>query len=493
MSGQVVVNDTANDMQVSIAYTNVALLSQYELLKDAYYGTGGFKDGRYLVPHIRTDIDQFRDMKAQAFYSNYLKPVLNSHISPIFGQDAERSWDEAYEDEPILNGFLNDADGMGHSLQRVVKWNARLAKLYAVSFALVDNWAFPAENKLDAVEARSYPFVISIPASAVCGWELDAIGRFNRFTYAEINEGEKRYKTWTRSEWFISTSEGKKKQGEPSGKNALGYVPIASLYSFDREDLFDVLPLSEFYSLARVNHRVYNIDAEITELARSQAYSILFYPGNPASLAGGTRSAIGFDGSLSHAPFFASPDAAQLKGLMEERAELVGEIYRQANLTHLHSGESAAASGIAKQYDLEITSQALRDFTLNIEQFEDRIVKIFGDYRAINYGYSVEYSRNYAIQDPMAVLLQNGEALNQDFGARGNAEVKKRSAAVLFPDTETLTAVEESIDLQAADEALGSALDKAAGAADGAEGDGDNEDGGTGAGENEGAERHAQG
>lgn len=447
---------------IPLAYTNVALLSQYEFLHDAYYGTGGFKDGRFLVPHIRTNPEQFKEMKAQCFYSNYLKPVLNSHISPIFGQDAKRTWAEQYAEDEILTGFLDNCDGMGHSMQRVSKWNARLSKLYAVSFVLVDNWQFTPDTRADAINQRNYPFTVSIPASAVATWELDQIGRFNRFTYCEIFEGKERYKSWTRSKWYISDREGKPVTNGDSGDNLLGYVPVSTLYSYDRENLFEVLPLSEFYALGRVNHRIFNLDAEITELARSQAYSILFYPGSPASLSGGTRNAIGFDPSVSHAPFFASPDAQQLKGLMEERGELVGEIYRQANLTHLHQGEGTQASGIAKQYDLEITSQALRDFTLNIEQFENRIVEIFGDYRNIDYGYKVEYSRNYAIQEPLQVLREGSEALLQDFGTLGNAEVKKRSARALFSDDATLEEVYKSIDDEANDQEQAEALDDAA-------------------------------
>jgi len=448
------------ETMVQIPFTNIALLSQYTLLHDAYYGSGGFKDGRYLVPHVRTNPEQFVEMKAQCFYANYLKPVLNSHVSPIFAQDADRVLNESLQDEERLNGFLANADGLGHSLQRVVKRSARMAKLYAACFAVVDNWEEPAQTRAQAIDERKYPFVVVVPASAVASWDMDGRGRFTRFTYAEVINGKESYKTWTDAEWYISDRDGNKAINEASGANALGYVPVASLYSFDREDIFDVLPLSEFYAIARVNARIFNLDAEITELERSQAYSILFYPGNPASLAGGTRNAIGFDPTTNQAPFFASPDAQQLKGLMEGRAALVGDIYRQANLTHLHQGEGANASGIAKQYDLEITSQALRDFTLNIEQFENQIVRIFGDYLGVDYGYSVTYSRNYAIQVPLDVLREGSEALLQDFGATGNAEVKKRSAASLFTDAEILEKVNASIDEQAADEDLGSEFDK---------------------------------
>jgi hypothetical protein len=447
----------------TIPFTNVAKLSQYTLLHDAYYGTGGFKDGRYLVPHIRTNPEQFMEMKAQAFYSNYLKPVLNSHVSPIFAQDAQRTWDERFDEDLRLQGFLDNADGLGHSLQRVSKRSARMSKLYAACFAVVDNWQETAATRAEAVAGRRYPFVIVVPASAVATWDMDGRGRFLRFTYAETEGGKERFKTWTETEWYISDREGVRVKDGAGGANALGYVPVSSLYSFDREDIFEVLPLSEFYAIARVNHRIFNLDAEITELERSQAYSILFYPGNPASLSGGTRNAIGFDPSVSHAPFFGSPDAKQLEALQAGRAALVGDIYRQANLTHLHQGEGANASGIAKQYDLEITSQSLRDFTLNIEQFENRIMKIFGDYLQADFAYSVTYPRNYAIQVPIDILREGSEALAQDFGALGNAEVKKRSAAALFPDYDTLEAVNASIDLQAEDEAEGAALDAAAG------------------------------
>jgi hypothetical protein len=444
-----------------IPFTNPATIDPYLFLHDAYYGTGGFRNGNYLVPYVRTDPEAFKELKALAYYANYVKPIVNSHISPIFSKPRQWVVAEGMEDEPFLTSFLEDADAQGHPLERFVKWAARMAKLYGCAFGLVDN--FRAEeipdNQAASLAGRLFPYAVGIAPAAVSAWVLDSQGRFTSFTYLERVEGSvsqiKIYKTWTREEWFRSDKEGNKLVGDGAehGYHDLGRVPIASLYAFDREDMSEVLPLSEFYGVARLNHRIYNLDAEITELSRSQAYSIFCYPGQPASLTAGPRSAIAFAKDASKGPYFESPDAEQLRTLLESRGQMVNELYRQAQLTHLHAGESSQASGVAKSYDLEITAQALRDFTGNIEQFENELVLLFGLYRSEDYGYSVEYPRDYSLEDLTLALDQALTALSIDFGIAGNAEVKKQAARAMFTEPDQLAIVEGSIEEQQGDAA----------------------------------------
>ena len=56
----------------------------YTLLKDAYYGSGGFETGRYLNKHKREADDDYRFRQKNAYYLNYFSPIVNALVDPIF-------------------------------------------------------------------------------------------------------------------------------------------------------------------------------------------------------------------------------------------------------------------------------------------------------------------------------------------------------------------------------------------------------------------------
>ena len=63
-----------------------------------------------------------------------------------------------------------------------------------------------------------------------------------------------------------------------SGKHGLGILPVFPLFA-RKEKPRQYLPTPEFYQVARVNKRIYNLCSEIDESLRGQAFSTLIYPG----------------------------------------------------------------------------------------------------------------------------------------------------------------------------------------------------------------------
>ena len=56
----------------------------YTLLKDSYYGTGGYQSGDYLLKHKRETDADYQDRKRSAYYLNYFAPIVNALVDPIF-------------------------------------------------------------------------------------------------------------------------------------------------------------------------------------------------------------------------------------------------------------------------------------------------------------------------------------------------------------------------------------------------------------------------
>lgn len=60
------------------------MTDNYELLRDAYTGGGGFEDGRHLFMHSREEPEDYHLRKKMARYSNFVKVIIHSLTNPIF-------------------------------------------------------------------------------------------------------------------------------------------------------------------------------------------------------------------------------------------------------------------------------------------------------------------------------------------------------------------------------------------------------------------------
>ena len=60
------------------------------LLRDAYHGTGGFETGSYLVQYPVENATKFLRRQQISYYLNYLRPIVDSHVTPIFRRASMR-------------------------------------------------------------------------------------------------------------------------------------------------------------------------------------------------------------------------------------------------------------------------------------------------------------------------------------------------------------------------------------------------------------------
>ena len=59
-------------------------MNNYQLLRDAYFGSGGFASGAYLTKHKRESEEDYRFRRQNAYYLNYFAPIVNALVDPIF-------------------------------------------------------------------------------------------------------------------------------------------------------------------------------------------------------------------------------------------------------------------------------------------------------------------------------------------------------------------------------------------------------------------------
>lgn len=435
------------------ARTIVAItpIEDYKFLNDAYYNEGGFKDGSYLVPHPRETPEKYARRRALAYYLNYVAPVINSHVNPVFRQDPEREWN----DNEMFSAFMEDADTLGTSFSRFMKRAALSAKLQAVAFIVIDNVSDQPGNMADVLQERALPYAYIVQRNQVVNYKTNKAGRLIEITYTVAAETSNDSQvtdtwTWTTTGWSCQYSNGTKIECNHSLKR----LPVVPLYSRPMEP-GKVMPQSEFYNIVKTNQRIYNLCSEIDEIIRNQAFNILTYPlpegeTEVKEIVVSTENVLGYDGTLANKPGYIAMDTGPLEQLRAERKDLIEEIYRMAELSHT-TGVEKKESGIAKQWDFEQQgNQVLIDFALNCEEAERDVARLFSLWTNQKVELHCKYSDDFGIVDVSADLDEVGKALDLQIGGKFDMEVKKKAAVVYLNDLpeDRFDAVIEDIEQQ---------------------------------------------
>lgn len=454
-------------LELKRAHAGYRLMTQdeYQRLRDAYYGTGGFLDGSYIEKFTREHDAKIRMRRAIAYYLNYLAPVVNSHVGPVFSKTTSRDWGSGDE---LLAAFIEDTDRCGTPMAQFMKSAALTAKLFGTVYIVVDNVTDDEQRvrKSDALSARAFPYAYLVHPKDVINIECSRFGELTRFRYYDgYDERDSQLtREWTRESWALEGASS----GPQSGDNPLGRIPVIALHSRRAVRMEGVsdgwLPQpSEFLSIMKANTRIFNLCSELDEILRNQAFSIFLYPAkDPGELTVGTDSAIGFDGeNVKFAPHFVtpSPDGANL--IMQQTDRLIKEIYRMAMLTHT-TGVQESSSGIAKAWDFEKTNQALADFAMNLQEAECRIVDLFGAWTQAEIDYICRYPRDFSIMDTQQEIADTISLLDMNLKANFAAAVKKKLARTVLegavPDDEYDRVIQE-LDDEARDAVYGDRLE----------------------------------
>lgn len=442
---------------------NAALFSsdmpdEYEFLKNAYSGTGGFKDGAYIVPHPREPLEKYLRRCFMSYYCNYMKPCVDAHVNPIFKEYPVRE----YASSQLADAFLLNIDGKGTNIDRFMKHAALKSKLFGCVFGVVENFAQHEGNLADAIQKRKYPYVYLVNRNQVKDWVVDQFGNLvmirYELRYAEFTDGQKINKTvtWT---WTKDRYTREDENGKSEGENIIGHLPVVPLFGALRDEEDELIPQSEFYAIAKVNLAIFNACSELRERNRNQAFSLLTYPigeeddyEDVNEIAIGTTDMLLYRGSAHGKPEYTSPDSAPSTMLLDEIKNMVQEIYRMADRANV-TGVQEQSSGVAKEWDHQSMNQSIADFAKNLEEFEEKIMMLFGLYISKDLKYNAAYNKDYGVVDISAELDKATRALMLGVGGKFDTEVKKIAARTMLHDQDdaVVNAVIEDIEQQGAD------------------------------------------
>ena len=445
---------------------------EYTLLRDAYTGGGGFDNGDYLFQHSREDMADFMVRKKMARYSNFVKVIVKALTNPIFKKTIVRD----FEENDMLKKFVEDVDGQQTSLNAFMKKATKWARLYGRVFIIVDNYAAEEQalNRADALNMRRFPYLYMVCPDQITDYETDRTGRFVKLSYKlrvkrskgdMTGIGDTEEWTWTQTGWECKN--GNKTGKVREGLHGLGEIPVVALSAVD-EDTNAPLPVPDMLHIAKANRDIFNRDSEKREILRNQCFPVLVYPatrqsvnelkqtdeeGNPLGLTVGTGNMLVVDASAGVLPNFIAPPLEPVQTLQQEIKDIVDDMYRQAGLTSV-VGVETKASGVAKQWDFEETTNHLADMAENCELAEVQIFNLFAKWAGIEIKeLKIKYPRTFNITDiedelakaqQMKALAVGGEVVAR--------EINRKAAEVYFADVddkrydEIMADIEETAD-----------------------------------------------
>jgi hypothetical protein len=426
-------------------------VEDYKLLSDSYHGEGGFIDGTYLVPHSREDTSSegsYEKRKECSYYQNYIQPVVDSHVNAVFSNEPSR---EYVDKNGYYEKFIEDADGNGNSLNRVMKEKAFSAKLKAITLIVMDNYSAIPDNAQDVLTGRKLPYVFHVEPELliVDECEVNDMRQLVKIVYYEddIKIDNKTYKqkrewnTQSTSLWRQSEIDSKMQWIMIDAKfHKLNYLPCFFFNSTPNLD-DSKIPTPPFLHCARINRAHFNISSEIREIQRQQTFSILTMPGNAPEdgLTLGTNNVLYFPETGTHTPAFIAPSVAPAASLLEYAKELVNEIYRTACVSYTQQYANSQQSGESKRWTFHVTRQILEDFAVNCEEAEKKIAIIFGKYISHNLQLKVNYSRKYGADDIDADIERTDIVLKMELPDAVKVEAIKKFVKSYFAEDEDLT------------------------------------------------------
>ena len=411
-------------------------INKYELLDDSYRGTGGYEDGTYLISHPREKGDKYNRRRQLAYYTNYVKPVVDAQVNPIFKQEPNRqNTSEEY------NRFINDVDGNNTTLTRFMKKAAIRAKLHGVEFIVMDMEQLDTSRvitKKDVEDNRLYPYLYLISPSQICDWATDKFGKLIYIKYSIENttindKGDKEEYTETYS-WTTTICTKSNGTVTETFENTIGEIPVIPLYGTVNNSS-DLIPQSDLYPIARTNLAIFNATSELRERQRAQAFSVMTYPvtedddyeSGADTMKYGTSDCLLYRGDSGSAPDFITPPSGPSETLLSEISFMIQQIYRMACLKDNTTVSQYNVTGIAKEYDNQQLYQVILELAQGLQQTEYKIAHLFNMYMNDKLdNISIVYNNQFGIIDATAALNNATQSLALNISPEFNLQVKKQ-------------------------------------------------------------------
>jgi hypothetical protein len=383
----------------------------YDLVLNAYHGSGGFHDGKYLIPHAR-EVD-FANRVNYSHNINVFRPILDALINPVYQSPPERR-NESNSAEWEL--FSNNCDLKGSNLDQFFKQTAMKAKRDGVVFVLMDNFQEVPKSKKEALDKRAIPYIYTKKAKECIYYKIDKWGKLSEIAFTEPagastkdKEAETYIRKWTNTTWEVYKAYDAVKDifvdQVEAGVNPIGRLPIIKVMTGDAE-IDPVLPLPPLYDVARLQVAIYNLCSEAREIMRKAGFPFLAIPvgtgGFPKEIQLGSAGILGYPMDSSNKPEYISPDVSIIDVYTKMVSDLIEESYKLGRVAGVTG--VLEQSGRAKAWDFQATKTELSILSRVMEQAERDTAEMFSLWTNDQIDVTIHYNEDFGVGDTMEDL-----------------------------------------------------------------------------------------
>ena len=441
------------------AYTSINQMDIYDFMDTAYYGDGGFRDGKYLVPHSREMF--YKKRRDLCFYKNYVRPIVRAIVEPVFIKPASRAIvTPGGSSDPVslFNDFIWDCDNAGTYLQSFSDDIMTTAQLHSVTFVVVDNFSSDEipESVEEARKERRFPYVYSRKAQQVKSYKLDQFGNLESIVFIEapvvviasgIKVIENRYRYWDNEKTILYKEDRIKKDKLvvlSETYHNLKKIPVIVIYTARRKTTDTLLVDPFLYDIAKLNHTIFNKDSEIRELERNQGFSTFYIQSDGGNLTMETSNVLFIPMDATMPPGFVSPNPAIQAQLMDYQEKIREDLFRIAEQSGV-TGVQSSKSGVAMQWDFFAHESILIKTSSLATMLEEKIAELFKLYTKEEFVYVVQYPQSFQPNDKLAEVKITDMYLSFDLPSKARAMAKEKITRLLFSG-EDENRVQEAID-----------------------------------------------
>jgi len=430
----------------SHSYTEVNNVNDYLFMTHTYEGSGGYRDGAYLVPFAREA--WYENRKTFSTYRNYIKPIIDAMITPVFSNPISR---ELIRGDARYNKFIENSDNRGNSLTSIIQEAVKYARLHGVSFIVMDNMSDTADMTLQQqIDERILPYLYIQTADSVANYATDKFNKLTEISFkGQESIGDEKYVTivtWSANFYIKEWYDGDKFIRAESFQHDLGILPIIPVMN---DSTSSYLPTPPMYSLAKLNLGLYNKDSELRDQERAQAFSVFYiqHDTNNSNLTIGPHNAISLPVTpdLNITPGYASPDSSVLKHIMDSCQKYIDSIYASAEQ---HGISVQATSGIEQAYKFHSTAQQLKHTARIAHAAEIGIVKVLSAYLSVDIEVTIKYTTEYTPYYDNLTIDEAQKALEMNLPNSAKVELKKALVGKLLNhlETEELNIIHQDIE-----------------------------------------------
>jgi hypothetical protein len=423
-------------------HRNILTVPQYEFMNDSYTGGGGYKSGYYLVPYpIET---MYRERREMAVLKNFVRPIVNAQIDPIYAQDISRE----IEGEALLaEAFIENVDNMGTDMSEFMRAVGVESALQGMAFIVCDNYDKDeiSERESENIDNRVMPYAYIKGVGQVECYELTRNGNIKSITFIDRCDKDAEGKdVQLYRKWSVGLCELQKKNVDPKGAKYVtieetvlpeGLFPVRAVY-FGRRKVDSLECANGMYDIAKLNWSMFNVDSERREVIRKQGFSQFCMQGSPSEgMQVGAGNVIFYSQDAKNPPMYVSPDMGIPKTIREESDEIRQRIFELAEQSGV-TGVKLQTSGIAKEWDFQAHGFILKRNAQVLKQAEYWLMETFATYTGTSFEYEAHYKSDYAPRSVVADVANYEAVIAMNISPTANKYAAKRAFMAVFPEAE---------------------------------------------------------